>query len=279
MKRLSVAVFALVMVLGGIISPVMAAQSAATSVEDKLLTLAEGDGWTYSLDADEQPIEELVPMMVDGEPQLEFAPVVLDMYQQYEMQDAYAWSADMLPANYEPISTTIEIRVMTFSTEENATGFLGAFYDQLVELTPAEANLTTIDPLPNSELNLVGVTSMKEFTQYGTEESMGMAGGVRYLSQIGNAVISVDVAGPLLDYNFDLAYWLLEAQAACVGSDTACGAIPMPMGNSNDANGHWALHENGLGFAAEPGGEYEWARWEFPLESPVAAPEQSVTLP
>lgn len=252
----------------------LAAQSNAVATEDMVLTIAEGEGWSFAQDADKQPIVEMVPMMIDGEPQLEFSPAVLDLYQQHQMMDAYAWSADVLPENYEPVSTTIEIRVMTFADAENATAFLDVFYGQLVELSAPEANVMAIDPLPESDLNMLGITSMVDFTNYESGDSMGMAGSARYLAQAGDTVISVEVTGPLVDYNFDVAYSILDSQVSCIDAGGACDSVTMPT-----MDGRWTLTEKGIVFATDGDAENEWARWIFPLEEPVTAPEWSVTLP
>lgn len=273
MKRFLTIFATIAIVLTSAISPALA-QTTATPTEDLLLRVTEGEGWSYATDADGQPIESTVAMMVDGEPQLDFAGETLALYERHEMTDAYAWAVDILPANYEPISTSIEIRVLTFSSEENATAFLGEFSDAIVTATPAEANLAQIDPLPETDLNLIGLTSMTEFTNYETDDSIGMAGTVRYLAQVDNHVISVDVAGPFVDYNFDLAYWLTDAQAGCITADAPCEAITTPSGE-----GQYVLHENGLGFSEIPGGSYEWTRWEYPITEPVTAPAISATIP
>lgn len=275
MKRLLTVMTLAMITFGGFMSPAaLAGQTGAVAVEDLVLTIAEGDGWSYSLDASDQPIETMVPMMIDGEPQLDFAPAVLDMYEDYQMLDAYAWSADLLPDEYEPVSTTIEIRAMSFADEENAAGFLDAFYGQLMDLSAPEANVTAIDPLPESDLNMLGVTSMVEFTSYESGESMGSAGSARYLAQIDNVVISVQVTGPLVDYNFDIAYWLLDAQVSCVTEGVECAPVTMPNGD-----GQWLVTERGIVFQTEGDAENEWARWIFPLEEPVTEPEWSVTIP
>lgn len=259
----------------GLMSPVaMAAQIDAVATEDSVLTIAEGEGWNYALDAEEQPIESMVPMMIDGEPQLDFAPAVLETYEKHQMTDAYAWSADVLPDFYEPISTTIEIRVMTFAGEENAVQFLDEFYGQLVELSAPEANVTAINPMPESDLNMLGITSMVDFTSYESGDSMGSAGSVRYLAQIDNTVISVQVTGPLVDYNFDVAYSLFDSQVNCVTAGGTCDAVPMPT-----MEGRWTLTERGIVFETDGDAESEWARWIFPLEAPVTEPEWSVTIP
>lgn len=275
MIRVMSALSLLALMLSAILTPASTmAQTDTASVEDTVLSIVEGEGWNYALDSEEQPITSMVPMMIDGEPQLDFAPVVLEMYQQHQMIDAYAWSADLVPDYYEPISTSVEIRVLTFADEQNAIDFQDAFYNQLVELTPEEENLTEINPLPESDLNILGITSMTGFTDYATGESMGSAGSVRYLAQIDNTVISVEVIGPFVDYNFDIAYWLLDSQATCVTAGTICDPVTMPTGD-----GRWQLTERGIVFFTEGDAENEWARWIFPLEAPVTAPEWSVTLP
>lgn len=275
MKRLSMVLVLTLFAFGGIAIPQTAAgQNSPVSAEDLVLTIAEDESWSYSTDATGDPIHNMVPMMIDGAPQLDFAPPVLDLYERHQLVNAYAWSADVLPEYYEPISTTIEIRVMQFSSEENATAFLDEFYGQLVELSAPEAHVTAIDPLPESELNMLGITSMVAFTSYESGESMGMAGSARYLTQVGDTVISVQVTGPFVDYNFDIAFWLLEAQVDCVNADTTCEPIPMPNGD-----GRWQLTERGIVFLTEGDAENEWARWIFPIDEPVTAPEWSVTIP
>lgn len=273
MKRMFTVFILMMMAVGGVISP-NAAGAQSVAVEDTILTIAESEGWNYSIGSDGQPIINMVPMMINGEPQLDFAPAILDLYKTHQLLDAYAWSADILPDNYKPISTTIEIRVMSFADQENATQFLDIFYDQLMELSTPEANVTAINPLPDSDLNMLGITSMVNFTSYESGESMGLAGSVRYLAQIDNTVISVEVTGPLVDYNFDVAYALLDAQAGCVSASVKCVPITMPT-----LEDHWVLTENGLGFVSEGEAENVWARWIFPLKEPVFAPEISVTIP
>src|SRR5699024_10387000 len=103
-----------------------------------------------------------------------------------------------------------------FADDENATEFLDEFYDQLVDLSAPEANVTAIDSLPMSDLNMLGITSMVDFTRYESGETIGLAGSVRYLAQVDNTVLSVQVTGPLVDYNFDIAYSLLDSQVNCV---------------------------------------------------------------
>lgn len=63
----------------------LASQSDLASLEDVVLTTAEGDGWNYAIGADGQPIETMVPMMIDGEPQLDFAPAVLELYENHQL--------------------------------------------------------------------------------------------------------------------------------------------------------------------------------------------------
>lgn len=275
MKRILTVVTLFMIAFGGLASPVgIAAQSVTVATEDSVLTIAEGDGWNYALDAQDEPIEGMVPMMIDGEPQLDFAPSVLETYEAHQLTDAYAWSAHVLPDYYDPITTTIEIRVMSFAGEENAVQFLDEFYGQLVELSAPEASVTAIDPLPESDLNMLGVTSMVEFTSYESGEYIGSAGSVRYLAQIDNTVISVQVTGPFVDYNFDIAFSLLDSQSSCVTAGGACEAVTIPS-----MDGRWTLTERGIVFETEGDAENEWARWIFPLEAPVTEPEWSVTIP
>lgn len=275
MKKLSLLLVLTVLTMGGVAFPLTASgQTDTVRVEDMVLTIAEDDAWSYSTDANGDPIHNMVPMMIEGEPQLDFAPAVLDLYEGHQLVNAYAWSADVVPQHYEPFSTTIEIRVMQFASDENAKDFLGEFYGQLVDLSAPEAQVTAIDPLPASDLDLLGITSMIGFTNYESGDSMGMAGSARYLTQVNDTVISVQVTGPFVDYNFDIAFWLLEAQANCLIAGTACEPTPMPNGD-----GRWELTERGIVFFTEDDAENEWARWIFPLEEPVTAPEWSVTLP
>lgn len=271
MKNILLALSLVIIALGGVAN--VAAQSAPVPVEDMVLTIAEDDNWSFPPNADGESNEQMVEMMVNGEPQLAFAPAVLDLYERHQMIDAYAWSADLQPQYYQPISTTIEVRVLAFQTEENAVAFLGEFYDQLVELSAPEAHVAAINPLPESNLNMLGVSSMVDFTSYESGESMGSAGSARYLAQMDNTVVSVQVSGPLVDYNFDIAFWLLDAQARCIDEGTACDPIALPNGD-----GRWQLTEQGLMFETEGIGENVWARWIFPLEEPVTSPEWSVTI-
>lgn len=275
MKRLTILLTMILLAMSSVPAGMATAnQVGATSVEEMVLTIAEDDAWSYSTGANGEPMQNMVAMMVEGEPQLDFAPAVLDMYERHQLENAYAWSADLRPQYYEPISTTIEIRVMQFASDENASEFLNEFYDQLVELSAPEAQVAGIDPLPESKLNLLGITSMVDFTSYESGESMGMAGSARYLAQVNDTVISVQVTGPFVDYNFDIAFWLLEAQADCVTTGTLCEPTPMPNGD-----GRWQLTERGIVFLTEGDVGNDWARWIFPLENPVPAPEWSVTIP
>lgn len=273
-RILAVCTLALLLITGFTVPAAVAGQTEPVPIEDTILRITEGEGWNYALDANGQPIESMVPMMTDGEPQLEFAPPVLDLYNQYQLLGAYAWSTDVLPDSYEPISTTIEIRVMSFASTENAAAFLEVFYDQIMDLSAPEANVTAIDPLPDTDLNLLGITSMVDFSNYESGDSMGMAGSARYLAQIDNSVISVQVTGPLVDYNFDVAFSLLNKQVSCVTSTEVCDPIAMPT-----MEDRWELTEKGLMFVTEGDAENEWARWIFPLEEPVTHPAWSATLP
>ena len=53
--------------------------------------------WNYHIDEKSEPRTTMVPMMIDGEPQLEFALSILETYESHQMVTAYAWSAEMLP--------------------------------------------------------------------------------------------------------------------------------------------------------------------------------------
>lgn len=248
------------------------AQQATT--EEQVLTITADDNWNVLQNDEGEPSATMTPMMTDGVPQLEFAPSTLEFYEEHQMVDGYAWAAQVLPNYYEPTSTDIEIRVLTFASEQNAVDFLDEFTNQILTTSPAESQVAVMDQLPQSDLNLIGISSMTEFYDNESGDPAGMAGSARYLAQIDNAVISIEVAGPLVDYNFDAAFWLTEAQASCVAAGAPCDPVPMP-----DGNGRWVLTEDGLMFVTEGDAENEWARWIFPLEKPVSTPEFSVTIP
>lgn len=270
MRRLLFTFFALMFAF---ISPLTAAAQGVTS-DQLVLTIAEDANWSYLNGDEEGSLPEMTLMMQDGVPYLDFSQSTLEFYEDHQMVSGYAWSANMVPQYYEPVGTDIEIRVLTFADEQNAINFLEAFADQIVNTSPAEDRVAVMETLPESDLNMVGITSLAGFVDQDTGEATGMAGSARYLTQIGNSVISVEVSGPFVDYNFDVAFWLTEAQANCLENDETCVPATMPIGDDR-----WVLTEQGLVFVTEGDAENEWARWIFPLEDSVVAPEFSATIP
>lgn len=256
-----------------LLSPVGSGAQAVTT-QELVLTIAADENWNVLENEEGETAGDLTPMMIDGVPKLDFEESTLEFYEQHKMKDGYGCSADVLPNFYELISTHIEIRVLTFASEQNAVEFLDEFSNQILTTSAPDAQVAVMEQLPQTDFNLIGISSMTEFYDRQSGEPTDMAGSARYLAQIDSAVISIEVAGPLVDYNFDAAFWLTEAQAACVASGATCDPVTMP-----DGNGRWVLTEDGLMFVTQGDAQNEWARWIFPLEDPVAVPAYSVTLP
>lgn len=121
---------------------------------------------------------------------------------------------------------------------------------------------------------LVGWTALLRIYDATISESIGHVSGARYHAQIDNIVMSIEVTGPFVDFNFDAAHWLLESQANCVQQDTSCAPTSMPMGDAD-----WKFVGELLHFSDPASGDDVEARWIFPLEAPVITPEWSVTIP
>lgn len=126
----------------------------------------------------------------------------------------------------------------------------------------------------NYEYPLAGWTGVTMFVAEATGEADGHASGVRYLAQIDDVIVSAEVTGPFVDFNFDAAFWVLEQQANCVQQDTPCAPTTMPMGKTD-----WLFVGDALHFAGYDSGEGAEARWVYPVSEPVRAPEMTATNP
>lgn len=267
----------LVIALAMITNPGLAMSQTDSELapEEMILRMEENEAWFFHLNDDGTPAQWELSQMRGGEPQMELQPSTAENYALHQVQDVYVSYAAFLPNSdyYYPFTTELQIRVISFPDDAAASGYLESVYDmqvQAIELGEAkDSNLAPIDPLPESEYPLVGWTRYQEYSSFETGESLGFGSSVRYHAQVGNHLVSAEATGPFVDYNFDLAYWLLHDQARCVQMSSPCLPVSMPMGSGE------YMFIGGVYYLLDGAGE---ARWIFPVESPVRAPQESVTL-
>lgn len=269
--RLLIAIFAIISAPGSAI-----AQPATSTVEDQMLRIATDTYWTF-VETDLGSAVDEYDQMIDGEPQFDLWPPTQALYEQHQVQSVRVYSAQLRPqrSNFDAVATSVEIRIYTFPDADNSASFLSGVVEFNIE---DDANddtvdwqIAPVDPLPASTFPVEGYTGQEMYHLPNGDET-GNASLVRYLAQIDNVVVSALVSGPLVDFNFDLAYMLLQAQAACVLDDTPCDPVSV-----SEITPSWGFVMTSMYFYDENQESHD-VRWIFPVDKPVRAPEHSATL-
>lgn len=237
----------------------------------------EHEHWTVMTDADGNPMAyQLVPV-TNGSPDPELNPALAEQLAQYQVQEMVVYTTTMTHDSYEPVATQIQMRLMIFPDETAAAMWLAETYDNTASTSAAAAaagqfdsQIAPIDPLPEVEYPLIGWTQVTDFVANSTEDFSGLASTVRYQAQIGRTVVSAQVTGPFVDFNFDLAIGLIDAQAHCLNESPFCEGVTI----MEPLVGSWETLNGKLTYVPE-GVE---ARWMWPVTAPVRAPEVSTSF-
>lgn len=271
-------VFSLVLAL---LSPALALGqvNSPLSSQDMLLQIADNELWSTNLLPDGTLFAIQLLQMENGLPQMELNPSTLQNYELHGVQDVAIFQTAMTPksAYYADVSTGIQTRVIRFDNAEDAEGYLNAVFDTQVEAVEAgeipDNQIALIDPLPEFDHPIVGWTSLTGYVSADTGEPTGSVSTVRYHAQLENYLVSVEVYGPFVDYNFDIAWWLLNNAASCVQGSTPCAPVPIPIGNSD-----YLYIGDTMYFLNTPDDVDGELRWMFPVDSPVRAPNFAVSF-
>ncbi len=240
-----------------------------------MLRISSDTYWTF-VETDEGPAVDEYDQMIDGEPQFELWPPTLAFYEEHQVQSVRVYNAQLRPqrTNFDPVATTVEVRIYTFPDAEYSASYLNSIVPFNIE---DDANddtvdwqIAPIDPLPESAYPIEGFTGKEMYYLPDGEES-GNASLVRYFAQIDNAVVSALVSGPLVDFNFDLAYMLLHAQAECLTDIAPCEPVSV-----SEITPSWGFVMTNMYFFDENDESHD-VRWVFPVDEPVRIPEQSET--
>lgn len=271
-------VLAVAMVLS-LVGTAQAQVSTTLSPQDSILRLQEGENWIFALDANGNPQVGDNHQWQNGAPLVEMNPSTQRYYEENQVQEVFASYSSMLPISYSYASTsiTMQTRVITFPDAAHAEGYLNVVFESQLETVALgeieDRQFELIETTPDFEFPLVGWTSVTSFVDSSTGASSGFASSVRYHAQIDNVIVSAEASGPFVDFNFDIAFWLLQGQAFCVQQETACAPSTLPMGDAD-----WFFIGDVLHFAGNTTTDGAEARWIFPVEAPVRMPEVSATL-
>lgn len=254
---------------------VVHAQSALDEVGplEVMSRVYEHEHWTVMNDADGTPLSHQLIPVVNGVPDAGLNPEIAAQFSQYQMQDMVVFTTTMTHDSYEPVAAQIQMRLMIFPDDATAGIWLSDTYNNQVVAgtgTEFDAQLAPIEPLPAFEYPLIGWTQLTDYVANSNGEYSGLASTVRYQAQIGRTVVSAQVTGPFVDFNFDLALGLIDAQAYCLNESPYCEGVTI----MEPLTGFWETTGGKLTF--EPDGLE--ARWEWPVTEPVRAPDVSMTL-
>ena len=259
-------------------STAVSARQSDSPLTSMMLRLDLGDQWTVNPDKNGDPNTSEFAQVSDGELHRELPPSTAAWYEEHEVQNVRIYSVEFLhsTADANSLPFHISMRIVELADESHALTFLESALDsQLTAVAAGEqrdARFEPIDPLPPADHPVAGWTYQAVYTDsLSGKESFSSA--VRYIMQVDNYVVSAYATGPYLDYNFDLAYWLAQEQAACVAAASTCAPIPVPMGDDNwiyDVGTLFYMDpETGIPFAAE---------YEFPIDEIRRAPELTFTF-
>lgn len=244
------------------------------TAEDLILRVQSDSNWEETLNAFGTVATFEEYQLIAGVPQFDLAPTALALYQKYNAQDVYYYFQRFseVPAAGDAITTAVQTRVLVFPDKESAAGYLSEAYQAQVESEAAEevvnAMFAPIDPLYVFENPTVGWTYLEEYLDVDTLQISGHTSGARFVSQLGNIIVSANVSGPWVDRNFDLAQELLNHQADCVQQSTPCEPVTLtelmaPL---------WTM-DQGQPVASGPAGNHVVSRYVFPADEPVRAPQ------
>lgn len=234
----------------------------------------EHEHWTVMTDADGNPMAHQLVPVTNGLPDPELNPSLSDQLRRYQVQEMVVYTTTMTHDSYEPVATQIQMRLMIFPDENTAANWLAETYDNTASTLATgqfDAQIAPIDPLPDVNYPLIGWTQLTDFVANSTEEYSGLASTVRYQAQIGRTVVSAQVTGPFVDFNFDLALSLIDAQAYCLNESPFCPGVSI----MEPLVGSWETLNGKLTYV--PG--VAEARWMWPVTEPVRSPEVSTSLP
>lgn len=251
-----------------------AAQPMEPDIQSKVVRLEPGNGWAEASLGDQGSTAEYVQFL-GGVPQYDgISQLAIDAMSTYGLQDAIsAYSAFLPETPRENDSTTQTLtRVYRFNDEAGAKAYLDSYwnYQQLTiaEGTTPDTGLALMDLVPTYEHPLIGWTSFQARNSHTTGAYVGNINAARYSTQISNFVISVEVAGPFADYNFDAAFWMMDAGVACIESQSPCPYWYMPMG---DGDYSWAADS----LISSDGNIVPWI---FPIDEVQRAPVHSAVV-
>lgn len=278
MKRLWYAcIVALVVVTAGAFSGRTAvAQADYLPAEDLILRIEEDTDWIF-IDREGVESAEEYAQMIDGVSQGELHPTTDAYYKEHNVQSVHIFMADIRPAQntYDTIATEVELRVMTFENVNDATAYQTNFFDSLYQEDVADNEGRNqhqlMDQLPPSSYPTVGFTSLQSYFR-SNGDPLGDASSVRFMAQHDTVLVSAQVQGPFVDFNFDLAYGLLHYQIDCVVNNVACDPVSI-----SEVTPAWGFTMRKL-FFDDGSGTVTMARFEFPVQEPVRAPEMGVML-
>lgn len=278
MSRFSV-LLAITVALAAVLASPAYSQPALESglpLEVLILRIDDDQDWYQGVDADGAPLVWDGYQLQAGVAQVELTPPTLTLYQEQQVQDVYIYRTMMYNAHYDPVATMVEIRIMTFPDDDSATTYLAGAYDQQVaagESAVPPRQYAPIDPLPVFETPITGWTEVVEYVDNTNEAFSGLASSVRYLTQIDRSIVSVKVTGPFVDFNFDFAHGLLGLQAECMNYDGICSSVVPQI--ATDA---WLMHGDGVLYFPSGVSDLTPARWIWPVQEPVRAPEMSESI-
>lgn len=241
-----------------------------------MLRVYPHENWTVMNDANGTPLAfQLIPV-TNGVPDPGLSPELSAQLTQYQVQEMVVYTTSLTHDSHEAVATQIQMRLMIFPDDASAATYLAdAYNNQVATNLGAEfdSQMAAIDPLPTFDHPLVGWTQLTDYVANSTEEFSGLASTVRYQSQIGRTVVSAQVTGPFVDFNFDLALGLISAQNDCLQTSPYCEGVTIMEPTSES----WETTGAGLTYT----GDGSSARWLYPVTEPVRVPEvsSSFTLP
>lgn len=240
---------------------------------EAMLRVYPDEHWSVMNDNAGTPMAfQLVPV-TNGVPDPELNPATAAQLSNYQVQDMVVYTTTMMHPGSQEVATQIQTRLMVFPDAAAASNWLAGTYNEQVPASAGgefDPQLALIDPMPTSEYPMVGWTQLTDFVTNPTEEYSGMASTVRYQAQNDRTVVSVQVTGPFVDFNFDLALALIDKQIFCLNESPYCAGTTIAEATS----GSWETVNGVLTFVSD-GSE---ARWMFPVEEPVRTPDVSVSL-
>jgi len=280
MKRLSpLLVLAIVVSMSGNNALAQPAMDSGLPLDALILRVSGDPGWLEGVNPDGTAATLEGPQVLNGIPQYEIQPSAQGLYEKYEVEHVYFFinQFEEMPPRSEPTSTGIEMRLIVLPDDAHASGYLNEAYQVQVRSESTgemvNARFAPIEPLPAFEHPSVGWTVASEYFDAETSEFSGYASSVRYLSQVGRVIVSAKVMGPMVDFNFDLAYGLAVRQAECVMQSSPCSSVSV-----SEASGDgWSVAGGNVGLS-DDSGNYAASRYIFPIDEPIRAPIVSNSL-